>query len=385
MALKVANRGDVPMFLALETLREATALEADGKDVLHLEIGQPFDGAPAAVLEKLAEQVCEKPIAYTEALGIRPLRERVAGLYAERYGVDVPVERIAITVGSSTAFILSFLAAFEAGDRVALATPCYPAYRNILLALGLVPVELPCTAETQFQPTPEMLTKAHAENPVAGLILASPANPTGGMLKPHEFEALINWCDQNHVRLVSDEIYHGITFGGVASSALETTKNAVVINSFSKYFALSGWRLGWMIMPEDLAPAIEKLAQSFYISAPAMSQYAATEVFEHFDELDGRVAAYSANRRLLLERLPKLGLDQFVVPEGAFYFYLDVSRFTNDSQAFCSAMLNEIGVAMTPGVDFDPDRGNRYVRLSFAGPESDMIAACDRLEGWLKR
>jgi aspartate/methionine/tyrosine aminotransferase len=383
MALKVANRGDVPVFLALQTLREAKALEGEGREILHLEIGQPFDGAPQAALDNLSKCLKSDPIAYTEALGIRPLREKIANLYATRYGVDVPVERIAITVGSSTAFVLSFLAAFEPGDRVALATPCYPAYRNILLAQGLVPVEIACNAETQYQPTIAMLDKL--DQPIAGLILASPANPTGGMLKPDEFEALINWCRDHHVRLISDEIYHGITFGGVASSALETTEDAVVINSFSKYFALSGWRIGWMILPPDLIAPIERLAQSFYISAPSMSQYAAAEIFDHFDELDGRVAEYSRNRRILLERLPKLGFDQFTIPEGAFYFYLDVSRFTNDSKDFCSRMLNEIGVAMTPGIDFDTERGNRYVRLSFAGPASDLEAACDRLEGWLKR
>ena len=383
MALKVANRGDVPVFLALQTLRQATALEKTGKEILHLEIGQPFDGAPKAALENLSKCMQADPIAYTEALGIRPLRERIADMYATRYGVQVPVERIAITVGSSTAFVLSFLAAFEPGDRVALATPCYPAYRNILLAQGLVPVEIPCNADTQFQPTVEMLD--NLDEPIVGLILASPANPTGGMLKPDEFEALIHWCRDNHVRLISDEIYHGITFGGVASSALESTDDAVVINSFSKYFALSGWRIGWMILPPDLLEPIEKLAQSFYISAPAMSQYAALEIFDHFDELDGRVAEYSRNRRILLERLPQLGLDEFTIPEGAFYFYLDVSRFTNDSQDFCDRMLNEIGIAMTPGVDFDTERGNRYVRLSFAGPASDLEAACARLAGWLKR
>jgi len=383
VALKVANRGDVPAFLALETLRQATVLESEGRDVLHLEIGQPFDGAPKQVLEKLAQQVMDKPIAYTEALGIKPLREKIAGLYKARYGVEVPIERVAVTVGSSTGFILSFLASFEAGDRVALATPCYPAYRNILLALGLVPVEIACTAETRYQPTPAMLDALDA--PVAGLIIASPANPTGGMLRPEEFEALCQWCDANHARMISDEIYHGITYGDIASSALEFTGNAVVINSFSKYFALSGWRLGWLVLPEDLAGPVEKLAQSFYISAPAMSQYAALEVFEHFDELDGRVAAYSKSRNMLLERLPQIGLDDFVQPEGAFYFYIDVGRYTNDSKQFCQRMLNEIHVAMTPGVDFDIERGNRFVRLSFAGPEADLAAACDRLDSWLKR
>ena len=383
MALKVANRGDVPVFLALQTLAQAKALENEGKEILHLEIGQPFEGAPADALENLSKYLRDHPIAYTEALGIRPLREKIAELYATRYDVQVPIERIAITVGSSTAFVLSFLCAFEPGDRVALATPCYPAYRNILIAQGLEPVEIPCNADTQYQPTTEMLD--NLDKPIVGLILASPANPTGGMLKPDEFEKLINWCKTNNVRLISDEIYHGITFGGVANSALETTEDAVVINSFSKYFALSGWRIGWMILPPDLVGPVEKLAQSFYISAPAMSQYAALEIFDHFDELDGRVAEYSANRRLLLERLPKVGLDDFVIPEGAFYFYINVSRFTNDSQDFCARMLNEIGVAMTPGIDFDTERGNQYVRLSFAGPSEDLAGACDRLDGWLKR
>lgn len=383
MALKLARRGDVPAFLALETLRQASALEREGRDVLHLEIGQPFDGAPPAVLDAMARALHEQPIAYTEALGIPVLRERISTLYQQRYAVDVPIERIAITVGSSTAFIVTFLAAFKAGDRVALATPCYPAYRNILLALDLVPVEIACGPETRYQPTPGML--AALPEPVDGLIVASPANPTGTMLRPAELAALANWCRENGVRLISDEIYHGITYGQIASSALETCDQAIVINSFSKYFALSGWRLGWAVLPVDLAAAAERLAQSFYISAPAMSQYAAAEIFEHFDELDGRVAAYAENRRMLLRRLPEIGLDHFIEPEGAFYIYLDVGRYTNDSKAFCASMLEQIGVAMTPGLDFDLARGNRFVRLSFAGPSETLAAACDRLAGWLPR
>lgn len=381
MALKIAQRGQIPAFLALETLRIANERARDGADVLHLEIGEPFEGAPAEMLDALKSDISAKPIAYTESLGIRELRERIAAIYPQRYGVDVPAERVAVTFGSSAAFILTFMAAFEPGDRVALAVPCYPAYRNILLAMGLKPVELLCGPETNFQPTPQMLDDL--DEPIDGLILASPANPTGTMLMPEELRALSQWCVRNEVRLISDEIYHGITFGKPVSCALENNPDAVIVNSFSKYYSMSGWRIGWTILPEDMVRPVERLCQSLFISAPAMSQYAALKIFDYLPLLDERVAVYAKNRAYLQENLPRAGLTNLSSADGGFYFYADVSRFTNDSQEFCRRMLTEIDIAATPGADFDPERGHRYIRLSYAGPTQDMEQACGRMRRWL--
>ena len=379
--LKVARRADIPPFIAMQVLRAANARSASGQGVFHLEIGQPDTSAPAAVIEAAKRALDSDRLGYTEALGIPPLREAIARHYHNTYGLDIPAARIAVTTGSSGAFIMGFLAAFEAGDRVALAAPGYPAYRNILLALDLLPVDLPVGPETRFHPTPAMLDTL--SEPVEGLIVASPANPTGSMLTPAELGELAAYCRRKGIRLVSDEIYHGIVYEGVAASAAGLEDSAIVINSFSKYFSMTGWRLGWMILPEDLRDSVERLAQNLFISPPTLPQLAALPVFDCGPVLDANVARYRRNRDLLMRELPKAGFRQFASPDGAFYLYADVGNLTNDSEAFCRRMLDETGVAVTPGTDFDAARGHRALRISYAGSTEDMAEAARRLIRWL--
>lgn len=380
MALKVAARGSVPPFIVMDVLRAANERAAAGEDVLHLEVGQPGTPAPEAVLADAKRALDGDRIGYTDALGIPPLRARIARHYKQTYGVEVDAERIMVTPGSSGGFLLGFLASFDIGDRVALAAPGYPAYRNILSALGIEPVLLPCEAEHRFQPTPELLDKVAGR--LDGLIVASPSNPTGTMLGRAELTALVEACRERSIRLISDEIYHGITYGARAVSALELSDQAIVINSFSKYYSMTGWRLGWMVLPEDLKRPVECLGQNFFISAPTLSQIAGTTAFDCGAVLDGYVAAYARNRELLLRELPKAGFDRLAPADGAFYLYADVTHLTNDSDAFCRRMLAETGVATTPGIDFDPERGNRFLRFSFSGPEAEMAEAARRLKAW---
>jgi aspartate/methionine/tyrosine aminotransferase len=380
MKPRPSRRGDVPPFYAMEVLREANARELAGEQVLHLEVGQPGTPAPAAVIAAAKRALDSHQLGYTEALGILDLRRRIARHYRDTYGVDVDPTRIVVTTGSSGAFMLSFLAAFDLGERVALAAPGYPAYRNILHALGLEPVSIPTGADTRFQPTPAQL--AALDKPVHGLIVASPSNPAGTMLNEAELRALYTHCRDRGIRLISDEIYHGITYVGPAATALAFGDAAIVVNSFSKYFSMTGWRLGWMILPEDLLRPVERLAQNLFISPPTLPQLAAQAVFDCKDELDANVRRYAENRRLLLERLPRAGFDNLAPADGAFYIYADVTRLTNDSREFCRRMLAETGVAATPGIDFDPERGHRYLRFSFAGAAADIAAAAERLEAW---
>ncbi|MSO71960.1 MAG: aminotransferase class I/II-fold pyridoxal phosphate-dependent enzyme [Alphaproteobacteria bacterium] len=380
--LKVSRRGVVPPFIVMEVMRAANARQAAGGDVLHLEVGQPSTSAPAGVIAAAKAALSGDVIGYTEALGIPPLRQRIARHYREIYDVAVDPARVVVTAGSSGAFLLSFLAAFDAGDRVALAAPGYPAYRNILSALGVEPVSLPAGPATRFQPTPELLDRV--AGPLHGLIVASPANPTGTMLDRAELTRLATYCAQRGIRLVSDEIYHGIAYGRIATTALSVTGDAVIINSFSKYFSMTGWRLGWMVLPEDLLRPVECLAQNLFISPPTLSQHAALAAFDCRAELDGNVARYARNRAVLLEELPKAGLSDLAPADGAFYIYADVARFTNDSEAFCKRLLAETGVAATPGIDFDAERGHTSLRFSFAGATADMAEAARRIKAWLK-
>jgi aspartate/methionine/tyrosine aminotransferase len=380
MPLKVAARGAIPPFIVMEVVRAAAARAAAGGDVLHLEIGQPSTPAPRAVIDAAHAALERDLIGYTDALGVPALRARLAAFYRARYGVAVPAERIALTVGSSAAFLLAFLAAFEPGDRVVLTVPGYPAYRHILRALDIVPVELPVGPETGFHPTVELLEGI--EGPLAGLIVASPANPTGTMLSRDDYRALASYCAARSIRLISDEIYHGITYGAPATSALEVTDDAVVINSFSKYFSMTGWRLGWMVLPADLVRSVECLAQNLFISASSLAQHAAIAAFDNLAELDANVRRYAANRALLLDALPAAGFRDFAPADGAFYLYADVGHLTNDSEEFCRRLLAETGVALAPGIDFDPARGHRYVRFSFAGATADMAEAARRLTVW---
>ena len=382
MSLKASRRGLVPPFIAMDVLRAANAREAAGERVIHLEVGQPGTPAPRAVLDAARAALAGDKIGYTDAEGIPPLRAAIAADYRERYGVAVDPAEIVVTTGSSAAFQLAFLAAFEPGDRVALAAPGYPAYRNILSALGLETVLIEVGANAHYQPNPELL----ADIPdLAGLIVASPANPTGTMIAPRELGRLADYCRERGIRLVSDEIYHGIVYEGVAATARQFGREAFVVNSFSKYYSMTGWRLGWMLVPPDLARSVECLAQNFYISPPALSQRAAIAAFQCRAELDGHVARYRANRDLLIATLTKAGLARFAPAEGAFYLYVDISPLTRDSEAFCRKMLAETGVAVTPGLDFDPIHGGDWLRLSFAGSTADIEEAARRLAEWLPK
>jgi aspartate/methionine/tyrosine aminotransferase len=380
MVLKTARRGAVPAFIAMEVLRQANERAAAGHDVLHLEIGQPGGAAPRAVIEAAHRALDREALGYTEALGLPGLRQRIARHYGETYGIELDWRRVVVTTGSSGAFLLAFLAAFDAGDRVALASPGYPAYRNILAALGIEPVELEVGPEHRFQPTPGLL--AGLPKKPDGLIVASPSNPCGTMLDRGHLEALVSYCRTEGIRLISDEIYHGITYGMAATSASELDAAAIVVNSFSKYYAMTGWRLGWMVVPPDLSRAVECLAQNLFISPPALPQHAAMVAFDCKAELDARVRRYAENRALLLRELPKAGFDKLAPADGAFYLFADIGRLTDDSAAFCRQMLEETGVAATPGVDFDPARGNRYLRFSFAGDSAGVAEAARRLAAW---
>ncbi|MEA1674450.1 pyridoxal phosphate-dependent aminotransferase [Nitrospirillum sp. BR 11163] len=371
----------------MEVLRAANARQAAGGDVLHLEIGQPSTPAPKGVIAAAAHALAADRLAYTDALGLPALREGIARWYQDRHGVVIPPQRVVVTTGSSGAFLLAFLAAFDPGDRVALAAPGYPAYRNILKTAGLVPVELPAGPETRFQPTPALLDGLLAQGgePIRGLIVASPSNPTGTMLDPAAMAALGDWCRRHGVWLISDEIYHGIEYGTVPAAtalAMDGGGGAITVNSFSKYFSMTGWRLGWAVVPERLVRSVECLAQNLYISPPTLSQHAAVAAFECVDELEGHVARYRRNRDILLDLLPAAGFGRLAPADGAFFIYADISDRADDSQAFCTRLLNETGVALTPGVDFDPVRGHHTVRISFAGAEAEMVEAARRLKAW---
>ena len=380
MALKVSTRGAIPPFIVMDVMAAASEREASGKDVLHMEVGQPGTPAPGMVRDAARTALDNDRIGYTLALGIPPLRKRLSQHYKDMYGLDVTSDRMVVTTGSSGAFVVSFLSVFDSGDRVALADPGYPAYRNILKSLGIEVVGIPVGPETNFQPTPDVLE--NIEGDLDGLIIASPSNPTGTMIARDEMIALVQYCKEHGIRLISDEIYHGVTYENAACSALEFSDDAIIINSFSKYFSMTGWRLGWMVVPESLLRSVECLSQNLFISPPTLSQLAGVAAFDCYEELDGLVANYKRNRDLLLEMLPKAGFDKLSQAEGAFYLYADVAHLTNDSEEFCRRCLAETGVAITPGIDFDPQRGNRTVRFSFAGPYEEMAEAAKRLIDW---
>ncbi|OLF09473.1 aspartate aminotransferase [Actinophytocola xinjiangensis] len=378
--LKIAGRAAVPPFHVMEVLSAANDRQRARGDVVSLAAGQPSAAAPRAVLAAAAEAL-RGPLGYTEQLGIPALREAIADHYERRHALAVDPHDVVVTTGSSGGFLLAFLAAFDHGDRVALARPGYPAYRNILSALGCEVVELPCGPGSRFQPTVEMLEAL--DGPVDGLVVASPANPTGTMLAAGELAAIAGWCAGNGVRLVSDEIYHGIQYGEEEPAcAWQFSREAVVVNSFSKYFAMTGWRLGWLLVPEQLHRAVDCLTGNFTICAPALSQQAATAAFT-YPELDAHVARYRANRDELVRGLGELGITGLAPADGAFYLYADVGHLTDDTMSWCQRLLADTGLAIVPGIDFDPVGGHRFVRLSFAGPSQDVTEALRRLGNWL--
>jgi aspartate/methionine/tyrosine aminotransferase len=385
MALKVGRGASAPPFMVMDVISAANAraatLARGAPHVIRMEVGQPGTGAPAGAVEAVAAALRSgDSLGYTEAFGRRSLRERIVAHYRAWYGLDVALERVAVTVGASGAFPLAFLAAFDPGDRVALVSPFYPPYVNILTALGMVPVVVEAGPETRFQPSVAMLERL---DPLPdGLIVASPCNPAGTMLHPEELAAIARWCDAHGVRLISDEIYHGLHYDSAIASAASFSESAVVVNSFSKYFSMTGWRIGWLVLPEDLVRPVECLAQNLFISAPHVSQIAAEAAFDCKVELEANVARYRRSRDHLLRALPEAGFSRLSPAEGAFYLFADISDRSNDSEAFCARILAELGVAVSPGVDFDRTRGGRFVRFSYCGPEADMREAAARLKDW---
>lgn len=386
--MKVGRGALAPPFLVMDVIAaanaRAAALPPGAPGVIRMEVGQPGTGAPAGAVEAAMQALrARAPMGYTEAFGLPSLRERIARHYAEHYGLAVDSGRIAVTVGASGGFPLAFIAAFDRGDRVAMAAPFYPPYANILTALGMQPVLLECGPESRFQPSIAML-EALDPRP-DGLIVASPCNPAGTMLSPAELAAIAAWCHAHGVRLISDEIYHGLSWGTVAeSTAAATSPSAVVVNSFSKYWSMTGWRVGWLLLPEDLVRPVECLAQNMFISAPHMSQLVAEAAMDCRAELEANKAGYARSRAALLAGLPASGFTDIAAADGAFYLWCDVSRLTNDSVAFTAAMLEGAGIAATPGVDFDRGRGGRFVRFSYCGPSDAMRAAPERLAEWLR-
>ena len=378
-------RSDVPPFMVMDVVAAAARIEAAGGRVVHMEIGQPAAQAPAAAIEAVRAALGRGPLGYTESLGIASLRARIARFYAETYGVSIPAERVVVTTGSSAGFILAFLAMFEAGDRVAIAAPGYPPYRHILTALGCEPVLIETGAATRFAITGDMLRAAHARTPLSGVLVASPANPTGTMMTPAALADLIAVAEGLGIRMISDEIYHGLDYALPVETAARLSERAVVINSFSKLFCMTGWRIGWMVVPDALVRPIDRLQGNLAISVPTLSQIAAEAAFDGRAEMEAVKHGYEQNRRILVEGFPQVGLDTFLPVDGAFYLYADVSRFTADSAEFCKRMLEQAGVAATPGADFDPIHGHQHVRFCYAGSAADMKEAVERIGGWLRR
>ncbi|WP_274629565.1 pyridoxal phosphate-dependent aminotransferase [Arvimicrobium flavum] len=382
MTVALSKRGEVEPFHAMDVLAEANRLRAGGTPVISMAVGQPSDPAPLAVREAAQRALVDGRIGYTDSLGTASLRAAISKHYAEHYGVDVPASRIAVTTGSSAAFNLAFLTMFDPGDRVAIAAPGYPAYRNIMAALGIDVVEI----ELEGAPflDADHLAAAYAEKKLKGVLFASPANPTGALVPPAELERLVRTASELDIAVISDEIYHRLSYAGPDVTALAFDNDVTVINSFSKYYCMTGWRIGWMVLPERLVRAVERVQQSLYISAPELSQTAAVEAFGATEELEAVKARYAWNRDLLMQRLPELGFTLAAPMDGAFYAFCDVARLTNDSMEFAQKMLAEAHVAATPGRDFDPLQGHRYMRFSYAGSHDDMVEALERLDRWLR-
>lgn len=376
-------RSAIDSFIVMDVMSRAAAREAAGAHVIHMEVGQPGTPAPLSAREAAKRAIDEGALGYTLALGTAPLRQRIGCHYRETYGVEVAPERVVVTTGSSAGFVLAFLALFDAGARVALPEPGYPCYRHILSALGQVSVGIETGPQSRWMPTADAIAAlADAPGGLDGVLIASPANPTGTMLEPERLAEIATLCERRGLWFISDEIYHGLTYDVPAETALRYSDEAIVINSLSKYFSMTGWRVGWMIVPERLVRPIERLAQNLYIAPPAISQVAALAAFEARDELEANIAVYRRNRALLLEALPRCGFTSIVPADGAFYLYCDVSHWTDDSLVFAGEMLDAIGVAVTPGIDFDPVRGRHFIRFSYAGATADMEEAVRRLSQW---
>jgi aspartate/methionine/tyrosine aminotransferase len=383
--LSPSSRSDVPPFIVMDVMAAAARIEAAGGHVIHMEVGQPAAPAPATAIAAAQAALTKARIGYTECLGIPSLRARIARHYGETYGVALDPARIVVTTGSSAGFILAFLSLFEPGDRVALANPGYPPYRHILTALGCEPVLIETSTQTRWALTGAALLAAHRTKPLAGIVVASPANPTGTMMDAAALSELIATAEGEGIRVISDEIYHGLDYAFPAVTAASLSDRVVVINSFSKYFCMTGWRIGWLVAPEPLVRPIERLQQNLAISVPTLSQVAAQAAFDGRAEMETVKHGYEENRRILTEGLPKAGLDKFLPVDGAFYLYADVSRFSNDSHDFAKRLLEDVHVAATPGIDFDPLNGKHFIRFCYAGSAGEMREAVNRIDGWLKR
>ncbi len=378
----LSDRCRIGSFLVMDVMSAAAAAEARGETVVHMEVGQPGTPAPLKAREAAANRIASDKLGYTVALGMPELRARIARSYGERYGVDVDPARVVITSGSSAGFVLAFIALFNAGDRVALPSPGYPCYRQIMRALDLAPTLIETGPHNRWMPSVEDLSASIDRDGIAGVLLASPNNPTGTMLTPDRLEALVRCAQARGVWFISDEIYHGLSYGQAEQTALAISDQVVVINSFSKYFSMTGWRVGWMVVPEAMVQTMERLTQNLYIAAPTVSQVAALAAFDATDELEANRARYRLNRDTLLDGLMGLGLGNVVPADGAFYLYVDVSHLTDDSLGFCRAMLDEAGIAATSGLDFDERRGQQFIRLSYAGTQADMQDCLARLAAW---
>lgn len=378
-----SGRSNVPSFMVMDVVAAAARIEEAGGRVIHMEVGQPAAPAPGPALAAAAAAL-SGPLKYTESLGIPSLRASIARHYRDTRQIEVPPDRIIVTTGSSAGFILAYLAAFNPGDRVAFAIPGYPPSRHILTALDCEPVLIETGADTRYALTGEALLAAHRKRPLQGVLIASPANPTGTMMTAQAIAGLIAAAEGEGIRVISDEIYHGLDYAFPAETALRFSNDAIVVNSFSKYFCMTGWRVGWLIAPESLVRPIDRLQQNFAISVPTLSQIAAQAAFDGRAEMEEVKHGYERNRRILVDGLPKAGLEKFLPVDGAFYLYADVSRFTNDSFEFAKRMLEEAGVAATPGVDFDPVEGRKFIRFCYAGAEGEMHEAVERIGRWLK-
>ncbi len=383
--LRPSKRSDVPPFIVMDVMAAAAQREAQGAHIIHMEVGQPAAPAPATAIKAAQDALTRGRIGYTETLGIPSLRARIARHYQDAYNLALDPARVVVTTGSSGGFILAFLSMFEPGDRVALANPGYPPYRHILSALGCEPVLIETSAETRWALSAKALIAAHQRAPLKGVVIASPANPTGTMMDADALTRLIAVAEAEGIRVISDEIYHGLDYAFAAETAANTSERVVVINSFSKYFCMTGWRVGWMVVPDALVRPSERLQGNLAISVPTLAQVAAEAAFDGREEMEAVKHGYEENRRILTEGLPKAGLDKFLPVDGAFYLYADISRFSDDSLDFAKRMLNEADVAATPGIDFDPVNGRHFLRFCYAGSSAEIHEAVDRIGRWLKR
>jgi aspartate/methionine/tyrosine aminotransferase len=380
-----SRRSEIAPFIVMDVMAAAARIEAEGGKVIHMEVGQPAAPAPRPAIEAARRALDNGRVGYTETLGIPSLRARIARYYRERYEVTIDPARVVVTTGSSAGFVLAFLAMFEPGDRVAIAQPGYPPYRHILSALGCEPVLIETGPDTRWAITPDMLMAAHRRRPLKGVLVASPANPTGTMMTAQALRDLVAAAESEGIRFISDEIYHGLDYAFAAETVARLSNEAVIINSFSKYFCMTGWRVGWMVLPQPLMRPVDCLQGNLSVSVPTLSQIAAEAAFDGRDEMEAVKHGYEENRRILLEGLPRVGLDRILPVDGAFYFYVDVSRFCDDSHDFAKRLLAQAHVALTPGIDFDPVNGRRYVRLSYAGSAAEMREGVARIGRWLER